>query len=391
MLNQSEILPKNRSWQISWRQASTLVASYASAKIGAQLKAVAFVVIYLFLAQTFILRVPVEHSLLVALGVGATVLGLAFFLEGLFLGVMPLGEQCGLRLPQKVGVWGVAVFAIVIGVTATIAEPAIGFLKIQGRAVEAWNAPLLYLLLNRGANWLVLAIAAGVGLAVLLGMFRFIYGWAFKPAVYLSMPLLLLLGFFLEQNPILRPVANLAWDTGGVTTGPVTVPLIIALGIGVSKIASAKKTGSSGLGVVTLASALPILTVFILAVCLLGKVPNVSSAPAFFSASPEVRAKAEYVAGGRNALLDLAGAAARKGAISQMELKANFPDAALPAALPAANQTGDLSQMLTALKSSLLTVLPLALVLIAAIWFIVRERIREADITALGIVFTILG
>ncbi|MDR2397254.1 MAG: DUF1538 domain-containing protein, partial [Spirochaetaceae bacterium] len=297
---------------------------YATSKLGAQLRAVAFVVIYLFLAQTFILKVPVQNLVSVILGVAATVAGLAFFLEGLFLGIMPLGEQCGLRLPPKAGSFGVAIFAVIIGVTATLAEPAISFLKLQGSAVKCWDAPLLYLVLNRGSGWLVLAIAIGVGLAVVLGVFRFIYAWPFKPAVFIMMPILVAIGLYFQQNPSLRPLANLAWDTGGATTGPVTVPLVIALGIGVSKIAGGNKGGASGLGVITLASGLPILAVFALGFFLMPKVPYPTTPVQFFSPDPQIRSQAEYVAGSEEALVSLARDAVAGGFLRENQFKTAF-------------------------------------------------------------------
>ncbi|MDR3114047.1 MAG: DUF1538 domain-containing protein [Treponema sp.] len=380
-------------------KALRMIGMYAASKLGAQLRAVAFVVIYLFLAQTFILKVPVEHVFSVVLGVGATVVGLAFFLEGLFLGIMPLGEQCGLRLPPKVGPLGVGVFAVIIGVTATLAEPAISFLKLQGSVVKCWDAPLLYLVLNRGSSWLVLAIAVGVGLAVLLGVFRFIYGWPFKPAVFLMMPILLVIGFICEQNPILRPLANLAWDTGGATTGPVTVPLVIALGIGVSKIAGGTKGGASGLGVITLASGLPVLAVFALGFFLLPKVPEPSTPGRFFAADPLVRSKAEYVAGSEEALVSLARKAVAQGFLEENRFRASFPGAALEEkSLPAVPespvtkpQTLVQGKTWQSLKEALMAVLPLTLVLVITILIVVRERIRETDVSLLGIAFTVIG
>ncbi|MDR1955893.1 MAG: DUF1538 domain-containing protein [Treponema sp.] len=380
-------------------KALRMIGMYATAKLGAQLRAVAFVVIYLFLAQTFILKVPVEQVFSVVLGVGATIVGLAFFLEGLFLGIMPLGEQCGLRLPPKMGSLGVAIFAVIIGVTATLAEPAISFLKLQGSVVKCWDAPLLYLVLNRGSTWLVFAIAVGVGLAVLLGVFRFIYGWPFKPAVFIMMPILLVIGFICEQDPILRPLANLAWDTGGATTGPVTVPLVIALGIGVSKIAGGNKGGASGLGVITLASGLPVLAVFALGFFLLPQVPGPSTPGVFFSPDPLIRSKAEYVAGSEEALVSLARQAVADDFLREAEFRAAFPGAGLEAERPAEIQpasTGDAKtlvsgKLLSSLKDALMAVLPLTLVLVITILIVVRERIRETDATLLGIAFTIIG
>ncbi|MDR3341914.1 MAG: DUF1538 domain-containing protein [Treponema sp.] len=384
--------------RISFKQGISLISSYASSRLGAQLRSVAFVVIYLVLAQTFILKAPVQQVLWVAFGVGATIAGLAFFLEGLILGIMPLGEQCGLRLPPKAGPLGVAIFAIIIGVTATLAEPAIGFLKIQGSAVAPWDAPLLYLILNRGSGWLVMAVAIGVGLSVLIGVFRFLYGWPFKPAVFLIIPVLVVISFVFERNPLLKPVAGLAWDTGGVTTGPVTVPLVIALGVGVSKIAGrSNKGGASGLGVVTLASALPVVAVFLLAFVLSEKVPGPSSAAAFFSDDPLVRGRAEYVAGDQDALIGMAQNALAQGFLQETQFRSLFPDAPLkaqPRDTPVV-QTADTGTPLTNIwryiKDALSAVLPLAGVLVITILIVIRERIRELDEVILGLIFTIVG
>ncbi|MDR3170017.1 MAG: DUF1538 domain-containing protein [Treponema sp.] len=395
--------PPGKKVRISFKQTISLISSYASSRLGTQLRSVAFVVIYLVLAQTFILKSPVQQAVLVAFGVGATVVGLAFFLEGLLLGIMPLGEQCGLRLPPKAGPLGVAIFALIIGVTATLAEPAIGFLKIQGSATSPWEAPLLYLMLNRGSNWLVMAVAIGVGLSVLIGVFRFLYGWPFKPAVFLIMPVLVVIGFLFERNPILKPVAGLAWDTGGVTTGPVTVPLVIALGVGVSKIAGGNKGGgASGLGVVTLASALPVGAVFLLAFLLSGNVPAPSSAVEFFSDDPLVRSRAEYVAGDTETLIGMAQNAVKRGALKEQAFHQFFPDA------PLASTTSEpvvqteptdspkfwrhpVTSVWPYIREALNAVLPLAGVLIITILILIRERIRKLDEVILGLVFTVVG
>jgi hypothetical protein len=357
-----------------------MIWTYASDKLSAQAKAVAFVVVYLLVSQIFILRVPVQGAVAVALGIGAIAAGLAFFLEGLFLGIMPLGEQCGLRLPAKAGPVAVSVFSLVVGVTATLAEPAIGILKAQGSAVKPWEAPLLYFLLNRGSGLLVAAVAVGVGIAVVVGVLRFLYGWSFKPLVFLSLPLLVLTGFLFQRDPLLRPVAGLAWDTGGVTTGPVTVPLVIALGVGVSRIAGGKRGGVSGLGVVTLASALPVATVFILALALAPRFPAPGPQEAFFSADGASRSRAEFVFGGPDAL-----AAARSAAESGAG-RVSAPSSGAAASAAAAR-----SPVSKTAIDSLVAVLPLALVLILTLSLLLRERLRNADEVLLGLGFAVVG
>ncbi|MCL1813593.1 MAG: DUF1538 family protein, partial [Treponema sp.] len=200
---------------LSPKQMLPLIGTYALSKIKPQFRAVLLVSVFLVAVQYFVLQEPLQHALSAAFCVGAAILGLSFFLEGLFLGIMPLGEQCGMRLPSKTGAAGIAVFSIVIGIAATLAEPAIAVLQHQGSIIPPWNAPLLYLLLNRGTAWLVAAISIGVGLSVVLGVFRFMFGWTFKPPVLIIIPVILVVSCIFDQNPVLRPVVNLAWDTGG--------------------------------------------------------------------------------------------------------------------------------------------------------------------------------
>jgi len=376
---------------LSFKESFSLIKVYALGKIKPQFKAVLMVSVFLAAVQYFVLGTPLKNALSIIICVGAAILGLSFFLEGLFLGIMPLGEQCGMRLPSKIGAAGVTVFSIIVGITATLAEPAVAVLQQQGSVIPAWNAPLLYLLLNRGTSWLVAAIAIGVGLSVVLGVYRFMFGWAFKPPVFIIIPAIVIVSCIFDENPILRPLVNLAWDTGGAATGAVTVPIILALGLGVVKIGG-KNSNASGLGLVTLASALPVASVFFLAAMLAPKVPSPSDALSFFSVEQGQRTKAVFVAGSDSELYSMAQRAVNSGDLSAEEFIICFPEKqsgetneseALPLFAPEA--------FYKYAKSSLLSVLPLALVLIIAIALIAHDRIFNADIVALGILFASLG
>jgi hypothetical protein len=345
----------------------------------------------LVLAQYFVLRVPLQNALITAVCVGSAILGLSFFLEGLFLGVMPLGEQCGMRLPSKIGVAGIAVFAIVVGITATLAEPAVVVLQQQGSVIPAWNAPLLYLLLNRGTSWLVAAIAVGVGLSVVLGVYRFMFGWPFKPPVFIIIPILLVVSSVFDEKPVLRPLVNLAWDTGGAATGAVTVPIILALGLGVVKIGG-KSAKSSGLGLVTLASALPVASVLFLAGLVSRKVPEPGSPASFCSAEREQRAKAVYVAGSEKELIRIANNAVQTGNLDYDDFARLFPEETIhlmesDVAAPVFSR----ESLLESLHIALIAVLPLALVLIISIIVIARDHITNADTVILGVLFAAVG
>jgi len=347
--------------------------------------------VFLAAVQYFVLGTPLKNALSVVICVGAAILGLSFFLEGLFLGIMPLGGQCGMRLPSKIGAAGVTVFSIIVGITATLAEPAVAVLQQQGSVIPAWNAPLLYLLLNRGTSWLVAAIAVGVGLSVVLGVYRFMFGWAFKPPIFIIIPAIVAVSCIFDENPILRPLVNLAWDTGGAATGAVTVPIILALGLGVVKI-SGKSSNASGLGLVTLASAIPVASVLFLAAMLGPKVPAPCSAADFFSTDPGQRAKAVYVAGNSVELYQIALRAVYSGDLSSEDFAVCFPERQLGEPQENDEMSVFASQaFLKYAKSALLAVLPLALVLIVAIGLIARDRIFNADIVVLGILFASLG
>jgi hypothetical protein len=372
------------------QKAFPMIKSYAFAKIRPQVRAVLTASVFLVIVQHFILRVPIENALTIAICIIAAILGLSFFLEGLFLGVLPLGEQCGMRLPAKIGAAGIAVFSIIVGITATLAEPAVGVLRNQGSIIPVWNAPLLYLLLNRGATWFVTAIAIGVGLSVVLGVYRFMFDWGFKPPVFIIIPVLLALSWIFDMNPILRPAVNLAWDAGGAATGAVTVPIILALGLGVAK--TGGKSHSSGLGLVTLASALPVASVLFLALFLSHKVPMPSDAAAFFSPESGQREKAVYAAGSEDELVRIANNAVNNGDLSVSEFALCFPKETVKAQ----ESHGKLPVFALAsfheyLKIALMAVVPLALVLIISIAIIARDRILNSDIIILGLLFTTFG
>jgi len=388
------ILFPNRKGRVklSFREYFPMLKSYAYSKIQPQLKSVLSVSVFVILAQYFILGVPLENSVSVAICIAAAIIGLSFFLEGLFLGIMPLGEQCGMHLPAKAGVAGIAVFSIVVGITATLAEPAVGVLQQQGSVIPAWNAPLLYLLLNRGTKWLVAAIAAGVGLSVVLGVYRFMFGWGFKPPVFIIIPIIVFVSCIFDENPILRPVVNLAWDAGGAATGAVTVPIILALGLGVVKIGG-KSSNSSGLGLVTLASALPVAGVLFLAAAVGPKVPMPSTeAFSFFSAEPEQRAKAVYVAGSTEELVKMANSAVYSGDLSTEEFAICFPGETNNASDGAGgSEVVNLQFLKDHLKSAFIAVVPLAMVLIISLVVIAGERILNSDVAILGLLFTIFG
>jgi len=243
-----------------------LVQPYVSIRLYDQIRAVLPLALYLVLFQLFILRQDLTDSWVITAGLVSVIIGLMLFMEGLKVGLMPFGETIGNSLPTKSPLSVVLTVTFLLGIGVTFAEPAIGALKTAGSIVDVVKAPYLYTLLNEWSGTLVLIVGMGVGLAAVLGTLRFIYGWSLKPFIYCTMIPTLGLTLYIMSDPELSKVLGLAWDCGAVTTGPVTVPLVLSLGIGIASSAGKGHSSLSGFGIVTLASLFPIIGVMMLAI-----------------------------------------------------------------------------------------------------------------------------
>jgi hypothetical protein len=251
--------------EVTFVRAMELLGPYCSVRIMGQIKSVVPLAIYLMLFQVFVLRHPIDSALTLCGGLVAVIVGLAVFMEGLNTGLMPFGTIIGDNLPKKASMPVVLVIIAILGVGVTFAEPAIGALQAFGASIDVEKAPYLYELLNNWTFPLVLIVGAGVGVAAVLGTIRFVRGWSLKPMIYSALVPVVLLTIVAWFDPNLRVVLGLAWDCGAVTTGPVTVPLVLSLGIGIANSAGKGNSSLSGFGVVTMASLFPILAVLILA------------------------------------------------------------------------------------------------------------------------------
>jgi len=259
--------------EVTRRDVQRLLTPYLTQKISEQLKAVLPLALYLVLFQTLILRQHILDASLVVSGLVAVILGLMLFMEGLRLGLMPFGETIGNKLPKKSTLPVVLFIVFLLGIGVTFAEPAIGALKTAGSNVDPMAAPYLYTILTHWSDILVLVVGGGVGFAAILGTLRFIFDWSLKPLIFLSVIPTLGITIYAMQIPELSRIIGLAWDSGAVTTGPVTVPLVLALGIGIAAAAGSGNQSLSGFGIVTLASLFPIIGVQLLGIYIYETVP----------------------------------------------------------------------------------------------------------------------
>jgi hypothetical protein len=261
---QGSLTPKRI--KVTPRRALNLLAPYCGTRFMEPIKSVVPLAGYLIIFQVLVLNYPVQGTLSLFMGLVAVIIGLTVFMEGLNVGLMPFGTIIGDRLPKKASMTLVYIIIGILGVGVTFAEPAIGALQAFGSSVDVNKAPYLYELLNNWTLPLVLMVGAGVGVAAILGTVRFVQGWSLKPMIYGALVPIVALTAYCWLDPNLRSILGLAWDCGAVTTGPVTVPLVLSLGIGIAKSAGKGGSSLSGFGVVTMASLFPILAVLILAI-----------------------------------------------------------------------------------------------------------------------------
>ncbi len=384
------------------RQVLGILGPYLRKRLTEQVKAVWLIVLYLIAFQTLLLEIPIFGAAVIAVGVVLVVVGLTFFMEGLLLGLMPLGELIGIRLPQKSRLPTILLFAFILGVGATFAEPAVGVLKVAGSTVKAWDAPLLFLLLNRHSDYLVYAIGMGVGIAVVFGMLRFLFGWSLKPFIYILIPLLLGLSIWSAFEPNMIFLTGLAWDCGGVTTGPVTVPLVLALGIGVCRVVAREgESGGGGFGVVTLASAFPIVFVLGLGLLFLSSVPkpmneaeflgpqNRAKAVALFESEAQLASYAMQQAGPTGQLAYFGG---NREAMTAFQGRLAAGDAQTAVAVGAASEPMNLVEITARnVVAALQAIIPLTILFFLVLWLLLRERVARLSELLLGVGFAVIG
>ena len=333
--------------QITPKLVFSILGPFVYDKVKEQFKAVAPISAFLFIFQLAVLRTGIEDALGITIGLVIVLLSLMFFMEGLRLGLMPLGTNIGSTLPQKAKMWVIMAFAVVLGVSVTFAEPAIATLQQAGAGIKATEAPLLKELLSSSSGLLVAAVGLGVGIATALGVYRFARNWSLKVLLLPTLVVALILTVVMAlMNADTRAIISLAWDTGAVTTGPVTVPLVLSLGLGVSAILGKSDTGTSGFGIVTLASLWPVIMVSVLGLVL-------------FMAGA-------YIDPEEAVLIDAAGGEAAE--------TVTFATLAL-----------------NSVRAAMQAIIPLVLLLMFVQRIVLREPIRDLEQILLGVLFCLIG
>lgn len=208
--------------------------------------------LFLIVFQIFVLKSPIGDIKPLILGIVLSTVGLYMFIKGLEIGLMPLGSSVGSKLPLLDNKLLVIAFAFILGYTTTLAEPALASLamEIEELSVGTMNN-----------KWLIHAVATGVGIGISLGMIKIMYS---IPYTHIIIPMVLIASILAYFAP--NSITGIAFDSGGVTTGPVTVPLNMALAIGLSSVISGSDPLLDGFGIIGLASITPIIAVLLLGI-----------------------------------------------------------------------------------------------------------------------------
>jgi hypothetical protein len=178
------------------------------------------------------------------------VVGLTFFLLGIEVGILPAGKTIGSGLVERRSPWLIIAVALLIGFSTTIAEPDV---LVLSRQVDIMTEGTV------SESGLVYTIGIGVAFFVTMAMMRIILGFPIAYLLAASYLIVILLSFFTPPDFV-----PLAFDSGSVTTGALTSPIILALGIGLSSVLAGRSAISDGFGLLGLASIGPIIAVMIM-------------------------------------------------------------------------------------------------------------------------------
>lgn len=208
------------------------------------------ITLVVLLMQIFLLSMPWVSVARFLIGAVMVLAGLFLFLQGVKIGLLPMGEAVGAELPKHGSLLFLLFFAFILGFAVTVAEPDV---RVLAHQVDYISEGLI------GRNLLIFTVALGVASFVTLAMLRIVL--AIPIAWLLAGGYLLILALSFVTPPSFVPIA---FDAGGVTTGPVTVPFILALGLGTVAVMGGRSSFSDGFGLVGLASIGPVIGVMLL-------------------------------------------------------------------------------------------------------------------------------
>ena len=216
------------------------------------------IVVVIAFFQIVVLNQPLPQMGEVLFGALLVVVGLSLFVQGLEMGLFPIGETMAHALARKGSLFWLLSFSFALGFSTTVAEPALiavaaeaAEIASQGGLIEPGKDSL-----EQYAFGLRMTVAFSVGLAILIGVMRIIRGWPIHYLIIGGYTIIMLMTIVAPKE-----IVGIAYDAGGVTTSTITVPLVTALGVGLASIIRGRSPLLDGFGLIAFASLLPMIFV----------------------------------------------------------------------------------------------------------------------------------
>ena len=218
------------------------------------------IIVVIAFFQLVVLQQPFPNLSSVFVGLVCVVLGLALFVQGLEMGLFPLGEAMADAMARKGSLVGLLLFAFMLGFGTTVAEPALIAIAAEAGNIAGQAGAVANTEESRAAyaSGLRMTVAVSVGASLVLGVFRILKGW---PIHYFIIGGYVLVTLITTVAP--DEIIGIAYDSGGVTTSTITVPLVTALGVGLSSVIKGRNPMLDGFGLIAFASLMPMIFVMI--------------------------------------------------------------------------------------------------------------------------------
>ena len=224
------------------------------------LRDLAPIILVIAFFQIFVLQQPPDNVAGLLVGTLFVVLGLTFFIYGLEMGLFPIGESMAHAFARKGSIFWLLTFAFALGFGTTVAEPALIAISEEASevAARAGQIAITEEALASYATGLRYTVALSVGVAIVIGVLRILMDWSIHYMIMAGYIIVVIVTAFAPAE-----IIGIAYDSGGVTTSTITVPLVTALGIGLASSISGRNPMVDGFGLIAFASLLPIIFVLV--------------------------------------------------------------------------------------------------------------------------------
>jgi len=216
------------------------------------------IIIVIGFFQFAVLQQPIPNFGEIALGIVFVVIGLTLFVQGLNMGLFPIGETMAYAFASKGNIFWLLCFAFSLGFGTTIAEPALIAVADEAARVAADGGMIAAdkVSMKSYAQGLRYTVAVSVGIAIVIGVFRIVMGWPIQYLIVIGYLGVVIMTFFAPKE-----IIGIAYDSGGVTTSTITVPLVTALGVGLASSIKGRNPMVDGFGLIAFASLTPMIFV----------------------------------------------------------------------------------------------------------------------------------